>query len=603
MTSVESDAGRMRPDARKGEAFGFLLSYIKQHLPSVLMGVLVLMGVDFFQLIIPKFVQRSIDVLGQGAFSGDLIVQNTLIILALAFGMIVLRFFWRLLIVGSARKIERDVRQDMFSHLQGLGFSYFNATQTGSIMALMINDVSAIRMATGPSFIALTDALFMGSLSLFFMLSINVKLTLLSILPLPVILLIIAKFGPMIQSRFKAVQESFAQISSRAQEAFSGIRVVKGFVQEEYEIDQFERRCGDYVEKNLKLIRVWGLFFPTVTLLANLSLAILYLVGGRSVIQNSLSFGEFVSFAMYINLLVWPVIAIGWVFNLLQKGIASAQRILELMNTDPDVYDSERVSRAVKRIRGEIRIQNLTFSYHKGAKPVLQDISLALDEGGSLGIMGKPGSGKSTIVSLLFRLFPLQEHCLFIDGREIHEIPLAVLRGAIGYVPQDSFLFSDTIRNNMSFGMDENSIQMEEIERVAGLVSLHEEIMSFHDGFDTLVGERGITLSGGQRQRLSIARAILKRPDILVLDDAFSAVDAAKETQILQNIHTEMKDRTRIIISHRVSTVKDCDIIVVLQMGKIIEQGTHAQLLEKRGYYSRLFELQKLEDRAIADQW
>jgi ATP-binding cassette subfamily B multidrug efflux pump len=602
MASVESDISRGRLDTRKGEAFGFLLSYVKRHLPSVLLGVAVLMGVDFFQLIIPKFVQRSIDVLGQGAFSGDLIVRNTLIILALAFGMIVLRFFWRMLIFGSARKIEREVRQDMFSHLQRLGFSYFNATQTGSIMALMINDVSAIRMATGPSFIALTDALFMGSLSLFFMFSINVKLTLLAILPLPVILLLVAKFGPMIQSRFKAVQESFAEISSRTQESFSGIRVVKGFVQEGYEIDQFEQRCGDYVEKNLELIRVWGLFFPTVTLLANLSLAILYLVGGRSVIQNSLSFGEFVSFAMYINLLVWPVIAIGWVFNLLQKGIASGQRILELLNTESDVYDSERVNRSSKRIRGEIRIQNLTFSYHKDAKPVLKDISLRLDEGSSLGIMGKPGSGKSTIVSLLFRLFPVPEHCIFVDGREIHEIPLAVLRGAIGYVPQDSFLFSDTIRNNITFGMDETSSQIEEIHRVAGLVSLYDEIMRFHDGFDTLLGERGITLSGGQRQRLSIARAIFKNPDILVLDDAFSAVDAAKETQILQNIHREMKDRTRIIISHRVSTVKDCDVIVVLQMGRIIEQGTHTQLLEKDGYYSRLFELQKLEDRAIADQ-
>jgi len=599
MKSVKSNRPRSTGGAEplKRDAFRFLISYIKRHIPSVLSGVLLLMFVDFVQLIIPKIVQRTIDILGMEGFSNELIARNTGIILALAFAMIILRFFWRMLIMGSARRIEREVRRDMFSHLQGLGFSYFNKTQTGSIMALMVNDVNAIRMATGPSFIALTDALFLGSLSLFFMFSINTKLTLFSILPLPGILLMIAKFGPMIQSRFKAVQESFAQISAQTQESFSGIRVVKGFVQEGKEIEDFERNCGEYVDKNLQLIRIWGLFFPIVTILANLSLTILYLIGGRSVIQNTLTFGEFVSFAMYINLLVWPVIAIGWVFNLLQRGIASSKRILELLNTEPDVFDSPKADRSVKQIRGKFRIDNLSFSYTIGGKPVLEDIHLVIPEGTSIGIMGKPGSGKSTLVSLFYRLFPFEENRIFLDGEEIHRVPLPVLRGSIGYVPQDSFLFSDTIRNNITFGLDNGCIDTEDIERVAGLVSLHEEIMAFHDGFDTLVGERGITLSGGQRQRLSIARALVIRPRVLILDDAFSAVDSAKETQILENIRREMKGRTMIIISHRVSTVKDCDNIIVLERGRIIESGSHEQLVRRAGYYSRLYELQKLEER------
>jgi ATP-binding cassette subfamily B multidrug efflux pump len=570
---------------------------------SVVSGVLLLIGVDYIQLIIPRYVQRSIDVLGRSAFSGELILRYTVLILAMAVGMIVIRFFWRLLIMGSSRKIEREIRQDMFSHLQTLGFTYFNRTQTGSTMALMINDVNAVRMATGPSFIALTDAAFMGSLSLFFMFSINVRLTLYSIAPLPVILLMIAKFGPMIQSRFRAVQESFADVSSRTQEVFSGIRVVKGFVQEKKEIKEFETSCGDYVEKNLALIKIWGLFFPSITLLANLSLAILYLVGGKSVILNQITFGEFVSFGMYINLLVWPVIAIGWVFNLLQKGFASSRRILELMNTAPDVFDSGAAAAPAdladgETVAGDIVIRGLSFSYGPMGRPLLQDVDLTVPYGSSLGIMGKPGSGKSTLVSLLFRLFPFQEDRIFIAGREIHDIPLPVLRRSIGYVPQDSFLFSDTIRNNIAFGHQGEGDEEKEVEKTARLAELYDEIMSFHDGFETLLGERGITLSGGQRQRLSIARALFIKPRHIVFDDAFSAVDAAKETRILRNIHRELEGRTRIIISHRVSTVKDCDNIIVLDGGRIVEQGSHGSLVGKKGYYSRLFALQKLEERS-----
>jgi ATP-binding cassette subfamily B multidrug efflux pump len=589
MKTVEEKTGRK-------SAVRFMLSYVGNHKVSVAAGVFVLMVVDLFQLIIPRVVQRVIDMLGEQSFSSSLVLRNTLLIVGLALGMVVLRFFWRLFIIGSARKIEKEVREDMFTHLQGLDFTYFNKSKTGSIMALMVNDVNAIRMATGPSFIALTDAVFMGTLSLFFMLTINVRLTIFAVLPLPGILFMIARFGPLIQRRFKAVQETFAEISSVAQEAFSGIRVVKGFAQEKHEIMEFAEKSEGYVEKNLKLINVWGLFFPTITLLANLSLAILYLVGGRSVITGSLSFGEFISFAMYINLLVWPVIAIGWVFNLLQRGIASSKRILELLDTQTDIVDRGTAQVPFVEIEGKIEIKDLTFMYPGEKRTVLDHIDLSVPAGSTLGIMGRPGSGKSTLVSLLFRLFPVAHGRIFLDDIEIHEYPLVVLRGFIGYVPQDPFLFSDTIKNNIAFGHD-NGSDNAEIVRIARVTGIYDEVMEFGDRFETIVGERGITLSGGQKQRISIARALYKDPRILVLDDAFSAVDAVKEKEILENIRKEMVGRTIFIISHRVSTIMDCNRILILDNGRIAEQGTHAELIAGEGYYRSLFELQQLEDK------
>ncbi|UCB45082.1 MAG: ABC transporter ATP-binding protein [Spirochaetota bacterium] len=583
----------------KKKALRFILSYVKRHLTEVISGIILLMAVDLIQLFIPRIVQHTIDLLGEANFSYTIITQNMIYIILLAFGMVIIRFFWRVLIVGTSRKIEKEVRHDMFAHLQTLSFSYFNRTKTGGLMALMVNDVNAIRMATGPSFIALTDAIFMGSLSLVFMFSIDLRISLFSILPLPIIILMMSRFGPMIQARFKAVQESFAAISSHTQESVSGIRVIKGYAQEKDAHSQFDSRCEDYVEKNIKLIKIWGFFFPSVTLLASLSLAILYLLGGRSVIVRSLSFGEFISLTMYINLLVWPVIAIGWVFNLLQRGVASATRILELVETEPDVIESERVNGEIKEIRGSITIRNLKFSYPENNTPVLDGVNLSIESSSSLGIMGRPGSGKSTLISLLFRLFPLNEGEISIDGYEIHQVPLRVLRGSIGYVPQDPFLFSDTIFNNITFGLGEDEVDQHEVERVSKLTRIYEEIIGFSRGFDTVVGERGVTLSGGQIQRLSIARALLLKPKIIVLDDALSQVDASKEKEILRSIFSEAHDTTIILASHRVSTVRSCDNIVVLDEGRVIESGNHQKLMQKDGFYSRLFNLQRLEEEIV----
>jgi len=583
-------------EAGNRQALRFILSYIKRHVPGVAAGILILMGVDLIQIIIPRIIQRTVDVLGSSSFSNQIVAQKVFFILALALGMVVLRFFWRVFIMGTSRKIEREVREDMFAHLQSLDFSFFNRTQTGHLMALMVNDVNAIRMATGPSFLAITDALFMGTLSLVFLFSTNARLALFAVMPLPFIIFMITKFGPLIQTRFRAVQESFGKISTYAQESFSGIRIIKGFVQEEREREKFETTCDEYVERNIQLIRIWGFFFPAVTLLANLSLAILYMVGGKTVITGTLSFGELVSSSMYLGLLIWPVIAIGWVFTLLQRGIASSKRILELMDARSHVVESEAVDSGIGRLDGEIEIRDLTFSYSVEGRNVLSDITLFIPAGTSLGIMGKPGCGKSTLISLLFRLFPIPEQRIFVDGYEIHKIPLAVLRGLIGYVPQDPFLFSDTIRNNIAFGVDEEARDFFDIEQFARLAAIDEEIGEFHDGYETLVGERGVTLSGGQKQRISIARALIKRPGVLILDDALSSVDAATEKTVLENIRSEMKGHTCIIVSHRVSTVQECDRIIILEDGRITEGGSHSELLKLDGYYRRLYELQKLEE-------
>jgi ATP-binding cassette subfamily B protein len=348
---------------------------------------------------------------------------------------------------------------------------------------------------------------------------------------------------------------------------------------------------------NLKLIKIWGFFFPAVTFFANLSLAILYLIGGRTVIIGTLTFGEFVSFSMYLGLLIWPVIAIGWVFTIFHRGIASAKRILELIKAQPDIVESRTVNYNIKNIDGSIDIEDLNFSYSGNGRQVLQNINLHIPAGSSFGIMGKPGSGKSTLIALLFRLFPIRNGKIMIDGHNIHDIPLTLLRSNIGYVPQDPFLFSDTISNNISFGIDAEPRNFSEIKRLARLTSLFDEVVEFSDQFETVVGERGITLSGGQKQRLSIARALMIRPRILVLDDALSSVDAGTEREVLRNIRSEMDGKTTICVSHRVSTVMDCDKILILEEGKIKEYGSHRELTRMDGYYNKLFELQKLEER------
>ncbi len=586
-----------KPDASVStkDAALFLFSYVKKHAVSISLGMLLLIIVDLIQLVIPRIVQKTVDLLGGRRFDHRAILLNALLIAGLALAMVAVRFFWRLCIMKPARKIETQMREDMFAHLCGLSFSYFNKTKTGDLMALLVNDLNAIRMATGPALIGITDSVFMGAMSLVFMMSINVPLTLLTVIPLPVIVFVMIRFGPVIQARFAEVQESFGDISSRTQEAFSGIRVVKGFVQEKYELKTFVAECDSYVDKNIRLVKLFGFFFPLISFLAALSLSLLYFFGSRFVVQDRISLGQFVSFAFYIGLFVWPMMAVGWVYNMFQRGMASAKRIMELMRTVPDVGTSLSAPHAAVAA-GAVTFRNLSFRYHPDGPDVLKDVSFFIPAGSSLGIMGKPGSGKTTLISLLFRVFAVERGKIDIDGYDINDLPLSALRAAIGYVPQDSFLFSDSVENNIAFGLEEETGFRPAVERVASISAMDREIRQFAKGYSTLVGERGITLSGGQKQRLAISRALLVDPKILVLDDALSSVDAATERKIFGSLAPEMASRTSIVIAHRVSTVMRCDSIIVLSNGEIIERGSHEQLLAENGLYAKLYGLQTLED-------
>ena len=582
----------MRPQNPNIPAIKFLLKYLRHHKLSLFLGLLALMVVDSFQLIIPKIIQHTLDTVAGTSFSGTVILKNSLIIIALAALMVILRFFWRFFIVRPSRKIEQQMRNDMFETLLKLSASYFNKIKTGDLMALFINDLSAIRMASGMGLIGLVDALFLSTMSLAFMLSISPRLTLLTVVPLPIIIIIFIKTGGIIQNRFSAVQSAFDTISSHSQEAFSGIRVIKGFVQETQERERFFKSCDTYVNQNIRLVKVWGVLFPSITMLASSSMVLLFYFGGKLVIGNELTIGQFVSFSLYINLLVWPMIATGWVFNLMQKGIASSKRVLELLNTTSDIIVSDTMTKTTQ-IRGTIEFRDLSFSYTPDSRCVLKNISFSVPAGSSLGIIGKAGAGKTTIASLLCHAYRLERGLLFIDGIDINDIPLEMLRSSISYVPQDSFLFSDSIKANIAFSKDE-AISDSEITKVAQIASVHDDIKAFQNGYQTVIGERGITLSGGQKQRLAIARAIFDDSPILILDDSLSAVDSVTEKKIKSNLVAEIKKKTSIIIAHRISTIKDCDQILVLSDGQIAEMGTHQELISIDGFYARLYELQKL---------
>ncbi|MBN1129915.1 MAG: ABC transporter ATP-binding protein, partial [Chitinispirillaceae bacterium] len=572
----------------------FLLSHLKVHAVSLALGFFVLIGVDLLQLIIPRIIQQMLDSLSAATYDESLITTGTLIILLLAAAMVLLRFLWRLFIVKPSRLIEERMRNDLFGQIEKLSAPFFNRTRTGDLMALFVNDIGAIRMATGMALIGLFDAVFMSTMSLAFMIAISPRLTLVTAAPLPVVVFLFSRVGGLIQRRFTRVQESFAAISSHTQESFSGVRVIKSFAQEGVERDRLATRCNEYVKENLALTRVWGLIFPAITLLASFSYALLLLYGSRLVMQNDLTIGEFISFTFYINMLVWPMVATGWVFNLFQRGIASAKRVLDMLETLPDVRAPRRTASAPEPLDGSIEFRGCTFCYAAGAPPVLRDITLSVPAGSSLGIIGRPGSGKTTLLSLLFHQYPIERGMLSLDGRDINDVPLETVRSSIAYVPQDPFLFSDTIAANISFAIDD--AQPDAIEHAARLADVDRDIMAFPKGYKTPVGERGVTLSGGQKQRLAIARALMiASARILLFDDALSSVDAATEAKVLSNLRPLLRNRTTIIVAHRISTIRQCDRIIVLDTGTIIEQGSHDELIATGGLYKKLFDLQRIK--------
>jgi ATP-binding cassette subfamily B protein len=572
-----------------------LYPYIKKYRSSYIWGTLCVFLNNGIWVLFPQVIRRAVDALHQGVTLRRL-GAYALVLLALAVGKGIFQFLTRWIVIGVSREIEFDLRNDMFRRLETLSYSFYQRTRTGDIMARATNDLNAVRMLLGPGIMYSANTIVFTAAALAFMLKISPALTFYAFLPLPLVSFVVHYFGRKIHERFERIQAMFSDISARAQENFSGARVIRAYVQEKAEAAAFEQSNREYIRRSLKLVRLMGMLWPTLETMLGFAIVLVLWLGGREVIHNQITPGDFVAFNTYMVQLTWPVIALGWVINIFQRGTASVLRINEIMMEKPEIADAPGVAAAFagspSEVKGEIEFRGLNFGY--GAAPLLKDINLRIPAGSSLAIVGPTGSGKSTLVSLIPRIYDAEPGMVLLDGRPLREFPLEVLRGNIGFVPQETFLFSETIRENIAFGREQASD--DQIHAAADAANIAVDIESFPDRYQTLVGERGITLSGGQKQRTAIARAILRNPRILILDDALASVDTQTEDRILNHLREVMRGRTTIFISHRVSTVRNADRIAVLHSGEIVELGNHDELLARNGYYTDLYNKQLLEE-------
>jgi len=591
-----------------------LIPYLMRYRRAYTFGTLCVFLHNGIWVLFPLVLGKASDDLNQGVTRHKLLVYAGLL-LAIATTKGIFQFLTRWVVIGVSRDIEFDLRNDLFEKLEGLSYSYYQRHRTGDIMARATNDLNAVRMLLGPAIMYSANTIVYTAGALAFMIAINPRLTLLTFLPLPAVSIVIQTFGRRIHERFERIQAMFSDISARAQENFSGARLIRAYVQEEAEIRAFERENKEYIRRSLKLVRLMGMLWPTLELMLGCAVVLVLWLGGREVLagqstftrltapvpgfpgiattlklEGSMSVGQFVAFSTYMMQLTWPIIALGWVINIFQRGTASLARINEIIEERSEIQDSPQAK--TLEMAGEIEFRNLSFGYD--GKEVLHDVNLSIPAGSSLAIVGPTGSGKTTLVSLIPRIYDARPGTVLIDGRPIREYTLASLRRSIGFVPQETFLFSDRIRENIAFGVD--SASDAEIRTAAHAANIAADIESFPEGYETLVGERGITLSGGQKQRTAIARALIRNPRILILDDALSSVDTHTEDKILNHLRDVMKGRTTIFISHRVSTVRNADRIAVLHGGRIVELGTHDELLALNGYYSDLYNKQLLEE-------
>ena len=559
----------------------------------ILIGLVALLIVDVLQLFIPRIIKYAIDDLTLGTMGPSRLLFYGLEVLILALGIGGFRYVWRFFLLGATRRIEKALRDRLFIHLQTLSPSYFSHTKVGDLMAHATNDIEAVRMAMSLGVVFLVDTIILGVLTIFFMIYIHPTLTLFAILPMPLITLITLLFSRAIHHRFEIVQKSFASLTERVREAIAGIRVIKAYVLEERERKKLSQLSQDYIQKNLNVTRVWGMFFPIILFFSNLSMAIVLNVGGRLTIFQSISTGDFVAFMSYLGLLAWPMMALGWAINVIQRGGASIDRLNRIFAETPEIFDASGVTPRGP-LGGRIDLRGLTFSPGDGRNPLLQDIYLSVEKGERMVVVGRTGSGKTILCNLLARILEPPQGYLFFDGIEIHEIPLEVLRRSIGYVPQDTFLFSDTIRENIAFGKRDATDK--EIEEAARLAQIYDEIMRFPQGMNTVIGERGITLSGGQRQRIAIARALLMDPPIFILDDALSSVDIQTEEKILEGLEKFLRGKTSLLITHRIAPLRRADRIIVLEQGRVAAMGDHNTLLSQGGIYTDLYWQRQLEE-------
>ncbi|UCF64987.1 MAG: ABC transporter ATP-binding protein [bacterium] len=540
-------------------------------------------------MISPRIVQKAIDLL-QHSFQMTQIRNYALMIIAVAFAQGFFLFLMRRTIIVASREIENDLRNDLFWKLEELSSSFYNQMPTGDIMSRATNDMNAVRSVLGPGIAYSVNTIMAFLFVIPMMITISPLLTAIALIPFPIMAVIVNRFGKAINKRYEKIQAQLAAISTFVQENLSGIAIIRAFVREKHQMEKFYELNEDYLHKNLSFARVYAAFHPVLMLIIGFAVVLVLLGGGKLVIDKTISIGELTAFMLYLGMLVWPSIALGWVVGLYQQGTASMKRIRHILDADPDIVDGQ-ISLFPDQPEGKIEYKNLNFSYEE--TPILENINLTIHPQATLGILGQTGSGKTTLVRLIPHLYPLSTGQLFIDERDINEYQLSALRRQIGYVTQDTFLFSDTIHNNIAFATPDAS--REEVISAAKIAAIHTEILEFPEGYDSYLGERGINLSGGQKQRVSIARAILANPKILILDDAFSALDTYTEDSILQNLKKIFPDKTVILISHRISTLQNADHIIVLERGKIVEKGSHDALLQQDGLYAHIYQKQLLE--------
>lgn len=544
-------------------------------------------------LVGPRVLGWAVDAIRAAESRRDLI-SYVLVLLSVEAAAAIFLYYQRMTLIATSRRIEFDLRNDLFGHLLKLPFSFYNRQKTGDIMARATNDMDAVRSILGPGIMNAVNTVVVTAVAIPVMIWISPTLTLYSLLPMVLLPVIVKRLGPLLHERFTAVQEQFSEVSSHAQENLNGIRVVKSYAQEGNVLGQFRELNREYIQRNLALVRIYGGFFPMLMSVAAIGLLLVLWIGGRQVIRTEITVGDLVAFTQYHAIITWPMIALGWVINIYERGTASLNRIQDIMETEPEIRDEKGVRRDLPPVQGAISFRGLSFSYTEEGPDVLRDVDLEIPAGATVGITGPTGSGKSTLLNLIPRLFEAPPGTLCIDGVDVREIPLDHLREAIGMVPQESFLFSESIEENIAYGLPE--LIREEVKEAAVISQIHGEIQEFSLGFEEMVGERGVTLSGGQKQRVALSRAVARRPAILILDDAFSSVDTHTEEAILSGLRDIMAERTTLLVSHRVSTLRDADFIVVLEEGRITEKGSHGELLRAGGHYAEMAARQALMD-------
>jgi len=558
-------------------------------------GLLSLLLVDLLQVLIPLIIKNVIDALTFNNATSGLLLKYGMIIMTIALTIALFRYLWRYFLFGHSRKVEEALRGRLYAHLQTLSYSFYQRSKTGDLMARAINDINAVRMATGMGIIALTDGFVLGVATIGFMLYINPLLTAIALIPAPLLIYATRILARRMSTGYERVQSTFADLTEEAREAFAGIRVVKSYGKESWEYDKIKEEGENYLSENMQLAKTMAFFFPAMGIFANLGLAIVIWMGGRLTILGDITTGDFVAFISYLYLLAWPLTAIGWVTNLIQRGSASMRRINRVLEEVPEITSPpipRNGTSAKHLIRGDIQIKGLSMKYGGQSNDAIKGIGLNIQMGQTVALVGQVGSGKTTLLNNIPRLFKAPKGTVFIDDIDVQDIPLKILRENIGFVTQETFIFSDTIRNNVLF--DRDGISEHAFEDALKAVRIYDEVQNFEEGPDTLLGERGVTLSGGQRQRLTIARALLSDPPILILDDALSMVDTRTEADILNEILEFRRDKTNLIVSHRVSTISRADLICVLKGGELVEIGDHKALLEKGKEYARLYKRQLL---------